>query len=129
MIGEHPIIKGIPQKLQIGKTVSFAAKNEPNNYETIHSNLTAIKLYYFNSTPGAPANLPQDAIDLLKNHPEQLYREGRIRSGATGREHGLDGNYGVDMTNYVYHIGRTDNGLLLYNRWRKILCYYFYWIC
>lgn len=43
-------------------------------------------------------------ISALKAAPEQKHRENRIKSGLTSS---FDGNYSVDLTSEVFHVGRT----------------------
>ena len=94
--------KGDPTKLQIGQKVSFAAKNEANSDATVDSNSDAVSHYYGGS--GQSVNLGPTTTNLLKNHPEQQRREGRIRGGQTSS---LSGNYGVNMESSMFHVGQT----------------------
>jgi hypothetical protein len=95
---------GDPKKLQIGQVVSFAVKNESNNYATVDSTKEAWSQYI--NGDGSPVNIGPHSINTLKTHPEQLKREDRIRSGQT---EALTGNYGVDLTfkKGTFHIGNT----------------------
>ncbi len=94
--------KGDPRKLQIGQKVDFASKNTNQSNITIDSTKEATAHYF--GGRGEPAALGPKTQALLRNNPEQLRREARIRNGLTTS---LSGNYGVDMTFSMFHVGNT----------------------
>lgn len=91
-----------PKNLQIGETVSCGGSNVDNSSPTVGSTGEAIIHYYIGN--GESANLGPDTQEALKNHSVQLYRQNRITSGQTPSDYG---DYGVVMTEDVYHIGKA----------------------
>jgi RHS repeat-associated protein len=75
---------------------------DPTGLVTVDNTFEALSYYLTGN--GAPADLGQNTQTLIKNSPEQLYRLNRIQTGATSS---LSGNYQVDMTWSVYHVGKT----------------------
>jgi len=97
--------KGDPLKPQIGQIVSFAAKNEANNYITVDSTDKASFRYLLGD--GSPANIGPNTIAALLSHDTQLWKQNRITSGITPGPY--EGDYGVDMTKTkdTFYIGKT----------------------
>ncbi len=70
--------------------------------KTIGSTFQAVKHYFFGN--GESVALDQYTKDSIINSNDQKYRSHRIRTGQTTR---LSGNYGVDVTDKMYHVGDT----------------------
>ena len=72
------------------------------NTPVIDSTKDAVKHYLKGN--GAPVELGPKTKGALENSKEQEYRSDRIRTGKTTR---LSGNYGVDLTFKIFHVGGT----------------------
>lgn len=69
----------------------------------VDSTAEAILHYYFGG--GRPAKLGPKTIKTIIGHPEQIKRLNRIINKQTPS---LSGNYGIDMTDWVFHLGNTN---------------------
>lgn len=94
--------KGDPRKLQVGQNVSFAAQNSQQRGPVVDSTAQAYR--HYKEGGGEPVVLGTGTSLALENHPEQRRRLDRIRNGETDS---LSGNYAVDMTSEVFHVGQT----------------------
>src|SRR5690606_7846557 len=65
---------------------------------------TAAAWEYYRKGNGKTVELGPRTKDALLTSPEQMYRSDRIK---TGKTESLSGNYGVDLTRRVYHVGNT----------------------
>lgn len=95
---------GNPRNLQIGQVVSYTSME--NYYENVFiivdTTEEAVNHYYTGN--GEEAALGPNTIKLLLNNTRQKLSEYRIRSGQTTS---LNGNYKVDMTEEMFHVGGT----------------------
>jgi RHS repeat-associated protein len=93
--------QGDPRNLQIGQTVGITINNN-NSGVIIDSNFAAIAHYYNGN--GTSVNLGNKTQKTLKNNPDQLKHQERIVNGQTSS---LSGNYGVNLTGSMFHVGHT----------------------
>jgi hypothetical protein len=95
---------GNPGNLQIGQIVSYAPMENyyDNAFIIVDTNKEAVNHYCTGN--GEAAALGPNIIKLLLNSTKQKLSEYRIRSGKTTL---LNGNYEVDMTKEMFHVGGT----------------------
>jgi len=95
---------GDPKRLQVNQVVSYAPLD--NYYEDVFiivDSTEEAKNHYISGN-GEEAALGPITIKKLLNSPEQKLHEYRIRSGQTTL---LNGNYSINMTKTIFHIGET----------------------
>jgi hypothetical protein len=85
-----------------GKELGNTSKTVSSNSPVVDSTLEAVKLYY--EGDGRAAELGPKTKKALEEHPDQEKRSMRIKSGKTTSD---SGNYKVDMTTTIFHVGRT----------------------